>query len=118
MFEFVTALGLNARFALGLNERYARQSNNYREPDGPYPAAPKEELQEGGFYLDREVVPVHVSTGWLTGTQYKDEAGWLLRTSIRPELSLLLLLRGYVWVSIHTAGKSCADVGRVLVLNQ
>jgi hypothetical protein len=39
---------------------------------GPYQVAPKEELQEGAFYLDREVVPVHVSTGWLTGTQYKD----------------------------------------------
>mmetsp|Transcript_42792 Transcript_42792/g.68846 ORF Transcript_42792/g.68846 Transcript_42792/m.68846 type:complete len:339 (+) Transcript_42792:68-1084(+) len=36
--------------------------------------APKAVLKNGAFYLDRGVVPIHVSTSFLTGTQYKDEA--------------------------------------------
>ena len=35
--------------------------------------APKSSLKDGCFYLDRAVVPAHVSQGYFTGTQYKDE---------------------------------------------
>mmetsp|Transcript_7425 Transcript_7425/g.18900 ORF Transcript_7425/g.18900 Transcript_7425/m.18900 type:complete len:350 (+) Transcript_7425:214-1263(+) len=35
-------------------------------------AVPRSQLKEGGFYLDRQTVPVHVSTGYFTGTQYTE----------------------------------------------
>ena len=47
------------------------------------------------------------------------KAGGLLRTSTRPTVNLLHLLRASVCtrMNIHTEGESCSDLGRVLVMN-
>jgi len=63
----------------------------------------------GSFFLDpAQLIGQFFSMCWKF-----IEAGGLLRTSARPTLNILLLLRAYgICMSIHPEGKSCSDIGR------